>query len=73
MIQSIREAFNELLNENHWMDDQTRIVAKAKADAMKERIGYPELLTDPDELEREYIMVSFNAFGIIIYLTVYIF
>lgn len=58
MIQSIREAFNELLNENHWMDDQTRIVAKAKADAMKERIGYPELLTDPDELEKEYIMVS---------------
>lgn len=58
MIQSIREAFNELLNESHWMDDQTRIVAKAKADAMKERIGYPELLTDPDELEKEYIMVN---------------
>jgi len=57
MIKSIREAFNELLNETHWMDDQTRIVAKAKADAMKERIGYPELLTDPDELEKEYIMV----------------
>jgi len=66
MIQSIREAFNELLNENHWMDDQTRLVAKAKADAMKERIGYPELLTDPDELEKEYIMVSFNGFEIII-------
>lgn len=65
MIQSIREAFNELLNENHWMDDQTRIVAKAKADAMKERIGYPELLTDPDELEREYIMVNFIVFKII--------
>lgn len=58
MIQSIREAFNELLNENHWMDDQTRIVAKAKADAMKERIGYPEFLTDPDELEKEYVMVG---------------
>jgi len=66
MIQSIREAFNELLNENHWMDDQTRLVAKAKADAMKERIGYPELLTDPDELEKEYIMVSFVGFEIII-------
>lgn len=64
MIESIREAFNELLNENHWMDDQTRIVAKAKANAMKERIGYPELLTDPDELEKEYIMVNyFKDFG----------
>lgn len=59
MIQSIREAFNELLNENHWMDDQTRIVAKAKADAMEERIGYPEILTDADELDKEYTMVSF--------------
>lgn len=63
MIESIRGAFNELLNENHWMDDQTRIVAKAKANAMKERIGYPELLTDPDELEKEYIMVNFKHFG----------
>lgn len=61
MIESIREAFNELLNENHWMDEQTRIVAKAKANAMKERIGYPEVLTDPDELEKEYIMVCFKG------------
>lgn len=64
MIESIRDAFNELLNENHWMDDQTRIVAKAKADAMKEQIGYPDFLTDPEELEKEYIMVSsHNGFG----------
>lgn len=68
MIQSIREAFNELLNENHWMDDQTRIVAKAKADAMKERIGYPEVLTDPDELEKEYIMVYIKRIGIIFFI-----
>lgn len=67
MIESIREAFNELLNENHWMDEQTRIVAKAKADAMKERIGYPEVLTDPDDLEKEYIMVCFKSFGIIFF------
>lgn len=70
MIESIREAFNELLNENHWMDEQTRIVAKAKADAMKERIGYPEVLTDPDELEKEYIMVCFKSFGIIFFIII---
>lgn len=58
MIQSIRDAFNELLNENHWMDDQTRIVAKEKADAMLEQIGYPDFLMDPEELEKEYTMVS---------------
>ena len=27
MIHGIRESFNELLMENHWMDDATRLVA----------------------------------------------
>ncbi|XP_054287381.1 neprilysin-1-like [Macrosteles quadrilineatus] len=58
MIHTIREAFNELLAENHWMDDETRAVAKEKADAMNERIGYPELLTEPDELNKEYIRLN---------------
>ena len=57
MIHTIRGAFNELLADNDWMDDETRAVAKQKADAMNERIGYPELLTDEDELAKEYIMV----------------
>lgn len=30
MIHNIREAFNELLEENEWMDDQTKSVAKEK-------------------------------------------
>lgn len=46
MIHSIREAFNELLDENVWMDDETRAVAKEKANSMNERIGYPEILTN---------------------------
>lgn len=57
MIHNIREAFNELLADIHWMDDETRAVAKEKADAMNERIGYPEILTDDDELEKEYANV----------------
>ncbi|XP_019868485.2 neprilysin-1-like [Aethina tumida] len=54
MIHTIREAFNELLAENHWMDDETRAVAKEKADAMNERIGYPALITNKEELVKEY-------------------
>lgn len=57
MIHNIRAAFNELLADIHWMDDETRAVAKEKADAMNERIGYPEILTDNVELEKEYINV----------------
>lgn len=58
MIHTIRDAFNDLLAENDWMDNETRAVAKEKADAMNERIGYPELLTDRVELGKEYVMVS---------------
>lgn len=54
MIKNIREAFNDLLADNHWMDDETRAVAKEKADAMNERIGYPDFLTQKKDLELEY-------------------
>ena len=30
MIHNIREAFNEILEENEWMDDETKTVAKEK-------------------------------------------
>lgn len=58
MIRTLREAFNELLIENRWMDNETKEVAKSKADSMNERIGYPEFIKDPDELTKEYITVK---------------
>ncbi|KAL0112027.1 hypothetical protein PUN28_013327 [Cardiocondyla obscurior] len=58
MIRTIREAFNELLVENQWMDDETRAVAKKKADSMNERIGYPEFLKDSFKLSEEYKMLN---------------
>ncbi|EDV47339.1 neprilysin-1 [Drosophila erecta] len=58
MIHTIRAAFNELLAENDWMDNETRAVAKEKADSMNERIGYPELLTNATELEQEYVNLT---------------
>ena len=62
MIHTIREAFNELLADIHWMDDETRAVAKEKADAMNERIGYPDILTNRTELENEYVNVRVLSF-----------
>lgn len=58
MIRTIREAFNELLAENQWMDDETRTVAKGKADSMNERIGYPEFLKDPVRLSMQYVTLN---------------
>ncbi|XP_064113738.1 neprilysin-1-like [Macrobrachium nipponense] len=54
MIHTLRSAFSDLLEENDWMDDETRSVAREKANAMNEKIGYPEMLTRPDELAVEY-------------------
>ena len=54
MISRIREAFIELLDENHWMDPPTRQVARQKALKMNERIGYPEFLTKIPELNKEF-------------------
>ncbi|XP_023311755.1 neprilysin-1-like [Anoplophora glabripennis] len=62
MIHTIREAFNELLAENHWMDDETRAVAKEKADAINERIGYPKLITDKVELTKEYAALNITKY-----------
>jgi hypothetical protein len=71
MIRTIREAFNELLTENHWMDDETRAVAKKKADSMNERIGYPEFLKDSVELSMEYVMVIIFFVILYIYYIIY--
>ena len=60
MIHGIRESFNELLMENHWMDDPTRQVAKDKADSMNERIGYPDYLENATELAAEYGNISLS-------------
>ncbi|XP_064642955.1 neprilysin-1-like isoform X2 [Lineus longissimus] len=58
MISDIRDAFNEILFEADWMDDETKMVAKEKADAMNERIGYPDFITDPVELDKTYEKLS---------------
>lgn len=57
MIRTIREAFNELLDENPWMDSGTRNIAREKADAMGELIGYTDSLTNVTYLEEEYLNV----------------
>lgn len=54
MIHNLREAFNELLDENDWMDASTRKVARVKAYAMNERIGYPDFIKNESKLNNKY-------------------
>ncbi|XP_026047389.1 endothelin-converting enzyme 2b isoform X3 [Astatotilapia calliptera] len=54
MINAIRSAFKEALDQLSWMDDQTRQAAKDKADAIYDMIGFPEFILDSKELDDVY-------------------
>ncbi|XP_063350408.1 endothelin-converting enzyme 2b isoform X1 [Pelmatolapia mariae] len=54
MINAIRSAFKEALDQLSWMDGQTRQAAKDKADAIYDMIGFPEFILDSKELDDVY-------------------
>ncbi|XP_076451583.1 neprilysin-1-like [Babylonia areolata] len=60
MIHNIREAFYELIEEADWMDEPTRIVAREKAEAVVEDIGYPDSILDDTTLNEEYADVTYS-------------
>ncbi|XP_023930213.1 neprilysin isoform X2 [Lingula anatina] len=61
MIANIRDAFNELLMENDWMDTETRKVAREKAAAMEEKIGFPAYILNNTALDDEYTTIDYQA------------
>ena len=60
MIHNIRDAFNKLLEEIDWMDDKTRDVARQKAAAITEKIGYPEYIVNDTAINLDYEGVRTN-------------
>ncbi|KAI0242656.1 Neprilysin-4 [Lamellibrachia satsuma] len=54
MIDNIRESFNDLLSEVPWMDEKTREVAREKAYAITEKIGYPDYIMNNTQLDMDY-------------------
>ncbi|XP_077533139.1 neprilysin-1-like isoform X2 [Haemaphysalis longicornis] len=54
MINDIKAAFLEMLLNVDWMDNDTRKVAREKAELMTQKIGYPEYISNPAELDKEY-------------------
>jgi membrane metallo-endopeptidase-like protein 1 len=55
MIEQIREAFKENLLYLDWMDGGTRKLAKEKADAITDMIGFPEYILEADKLDEKYL------------------
>lgn len=54
MVEAIRAAFKSNLPNIDWMDDATAQLAREKADAVIQRIGYPEWIKDDDALTKYY-------------------
>ena len=58
MIEQIRFAFKKNLNKFKWMDDETKKLAKEKADAITDMIGFPDYILNPLKLDEKYANVS---------------
>jgi len=54
MVEGLRAAFKELVEETDWMDGETQVSAKEKADQMLQLIGYPDWLLDPAAVDALY-------------------
>ena len=60
MIEDIRSAFQDNLKDLEWMDDETRDLAKEKAAATTDMIGYPDFILDPVQLDKKYKKLDIN-------------
>ncbi|XP_070561571.1 endothelin-converting enzyme 2-like [Ptychodera flava] len=54
IVAHIKTAFKESIRYNGWMSEETRQVAIEKANAMDGKIGYPDYILDPEELDKEF-------------------
>ncbi|XP_077998492.1 endothelin-converting enzyme 1-like [Glandiceps talaboti] len=60
MIDEIREAFKNNFPRLDWMDDDTRTVAREKADAVVDMIGFPDYILKPKSLDDRYKGLDFD-------------
>lgn len=54
MIVHLKSAFNLLVKESKWMDEETKIKALEKAAAMKEFVAYPDWIKNQTQLSNAY-------------------
>lgn len=57
MVENLRVAFKELLDEADWMDNATKVEAERKVNAMRQFMAYPDWLFNRTRLEQEFVGV----------------
>lgn len=58
MIENIQTAFGSLVDESNWMDEETKLLAREKAAAMKTFLAYPDWIRNKTALEMAYDKVT---------------
>jgi membrane metallo-endopeptidase-like protein 1 len=58
MLLDIRTAFDEMVTELDWMDVDTKARAHRKLSAMRPFVGFPDWITDAEEMDKYYKGVS---------------
>jgi predicted metalloendopeptidase len=60
LISLLHESFYQLLDENEWMDSNTKEEAKKKLDLISQNVAYPEWTVDDVKLDRYYDTVNMD-------------
>lgn len=61
-VELLKNSFEQLIDENGWMDPATKKLAKEKLLAIQSYVGAPDLYFDEKELEKEFdeVISRFN-------------
>lgn len=54
LITNLNTAFKSLVDDASWMDEDTKTLAREKADAIVSKIGYPDWIKNKTALEKYY-------------------
>lgn len=54
MTHELQQAFREILKNTDWLDSSTKHLAELKVNAMSLKIGYPDFILNPAELNEKY-------------------
>ena len=58
MVQLLKSSFDQLLDENTWMDPTTKKYAKEKLLAIKPNVAAPDIVFDDEKMEKDNLEVS---------------
>lgn len=63
MIEGIRKAFEDGLEDLEWLDEPTRTAAYEKAEAVRPKIGFPDFIQDDAKLGEYYEALPISPNG----------